>query len=103
MILNSDDSILYAGGGHLSTLQYDYFLGLYDSAGATAVGKALFDYGSLVRDIAYGMGIDSTGKIVLTGSNVTSVTSSTFGRDFRSNPLCRVALSMVVPLDWKLE
>ena len=79
LILNSDDSILYAGGGHLSTLQYDYFLGLYDSAGATAVGKALFDYGSLVRDISYGMGIDSTGKIVLTGSNVTSVTSSTFG------------------------
>ena len=79
MILNSDDSILYSGGGYLSTLEYDYFLGLYDSAGSTAVGKALFDYGSLVKDIAYGMGIDSTGKIVLAGSNVTSVTSSTFG------------------------
>lgn len=79
MILNSDDSILYSGGGHLSTLQYDYFLGLYDSAGATAVGKALFDYGSLVKDISYGMGIDSVGKIVLAGSNVTSITSSTFG------------------------
>jgi uncharacterized delta-60 repeat protein len=79
MILNSDDSILYSGGGYLSTLQYDYFLGLYDSTGSTAVGKALFDYGSLVKDIAYGMGIDSTGKIVLAGSNVTSITSSTFG------------------------
>ena len=79
MILNSDDSILYSGGGYLSTLEYDYFLGLYDSTGSTAVGKALFDYGSLVKDIAYGMGIDSTGKIVLAGSNVTSITSSTFG------------------------
>ena len=79
MILNSDDSILYSGGGYLSTLEYDYFLGLYDSTGSTAVGKALFDYGSLVKDIAYGMGIDSTGKIVLVGSNVTSITSSTFG------------------------
>jgi uncharacterized delta-60 repeat protein len=79
MILNSDDSILYSGGGYLSTLEYDYFLGLYDSTGSTAVGKALFDYGSLVKDISYGMGIDSTGKIVLAGSNVTSVTSSTFG------------------------
>ncbi len=79
MILNSDDSILYSGGGYLSTLEYDYFLGLYDSTGSTAVGKALFDYGSLVKDIAYGMGIDSTGKIVLAGSNVSSVTSSTFG------------------------
>ncbi len=79
MILNSDDSILYSGGGYLSTLEYDYFLGLFDSTGSTAVGKAFFDYGSLVKDISYGMGIDSTGKIVLAGSNVTSVTSSTFG------------------------
>jgi uncharacterized delta-60 repeat protein len=79
MILNSDDSILFSGGGYLSTLEYDYFLGLYDSAGSSAVGKALFDYGSLIKDISYGMGIDSTGKIVLAGSNVTSVTSSTFG------------------------
>jgi uncharacterized delta-60 repeat protein len=79
MILNSDDSILFSGGGYLSTVEYDYFLGLYDSTGSTAVGKALFDYGSLVKDIAYGMGIDSTGKIVLAGSNVTSITSSTFG------------------------
>jgi uncharacterized delta-60 repeat protein len=79
MILNSDDSILFSGGGYLSTLEYDYFLGLYDSAGSSAVGKALFDYGSLIKDISYGMGIDSTGKIVLAGSNLTSVTSSTFG------------------------
>jgi uncharacterized delta-60 repeat protein len=79
MILNSDDSILYSGGGNLTTLEYDYFLGLFDPTGATAVGKAFFDYGSLVKDISYGMGIDSTGKIVLAGSNVTSVTSSTFG------------------------
>ena len=79
MILNSDDSVLYSGGGYLSTLEYDYFLGLYDSTGSTAVGKALFDYGSLVKDISYGMGIDSTGKIVLAGSNVTSITNSTFG------------------------
>ena len=79
MILNADDSILQSGGGYLSTLEYDYFLGLYDSNGSTATGKALFDYGSLVKDISYAMGIDSTGKIVLAGSNVTSITSSTFG------------------------
>jgi len=51
MILNSDDSILYSGGGNLTTLEYDYFLGLFDPTGATAVGKAFFDYGSLVKDI----------------------------------------------------
>lgn len=79
MLLNSDDSILFAGGGYLSTLEYDFILGLYDANGASAVGKALFDYGSLVKDISYGMGVDSTGKIVLVGSNVTSVSSSTFG------------------------
>ena len=79
MILNSDDSILFSGGGYLSTLEYDYFLGLYDAAGTSAVGKALFDYGSLIKDISYGMGVDSTGKIVLAGSSVTSTTSSTFG------------------------
>lgn len=79
MILNSDDSILFAGAGYLSTLEYDYFLGLYDTTGSTAVGKALFDYGSLVKDISYGMGKDSTGKIILAGSNVSSVTNSTFG------------------------
>ena len=79
LVLNSDDSILFAGGGYLSTLEYDYFLGLYDSVGTSAVGKALFDYGSLIKDISYGMGIDSTGKIVMAGSNVTSTTSSTFG------------------------
>jgi len=79
MILKSDDSILFSGGAYLTTLQYDYFLGLFDSTGSTAVGKAFFDYGTLIKDIAYGMGIDSTGKIVLAGSNVSSVTSSTFG------------------------
>lgn len=79
MLLNSDDSILFSGGGHLSTLEYDFFMGLYDNAGATAIGKASFDYGALIKDIAYGMGMDSTGKIILAGSNVTSVTSSTFG------------------------
>lgn len=79
MILNSDDSILFSGGGYLSTLEYDYFLGLYDANGSSAVGKALFDFGSLVKDISYGMGIDSTGKLVLVGSNVTSITNSTFG------------------------
>lgn len=79
MILNSDDSILFSGGGHLTTLEYDYFLGLYDTAGTSAVGKASFDYGALIKDISYGMGMDSTGKIILVGSNITSVTSSTFG------------------------
>lgn len=79
MILKSDDSILFSGGAYLTSTQYDYFLGLFDSAGSTAVGKAFFDYGTLIKDIAYGMGIDSTGKIVLAGSNVSSVTSSTFG------------------------
>lgn len=79
MILNSDDSFLYSGGGYLSTLQYDYFLGLCNPTGTNASGKASFDYGPLVKDIAYGMGVDSTGKIVLAGSNVISSTSSTFG------------------------
>lgn len=79
MILNADDSILYSGGGHLTTLQYDYFLGLYNSSGSTAAGQAFFDYGSLLRDIAYGMGIDSTGKVVLAGSSVANNLNSTFG------------------------
>lgn len=79
MILKSDDSVLFSGGGHLSTLEYDYFLGLINPSGSSVAGKALFDYGVLVKDIAYGMGVDSTGKIILAGSNITSVTSSTFG------------------------
>ncbi|MBC8884025.1 T9SS type A sorting domain-containing protein [Flavobacterium piscinae] len=79
IILNADDSILYSGGGHLTTLQYDYFLGLYNASGSTAAGQAFFDYGSLLRDIAYGMGIDSTGKVVLAGSSVATNLNSTFG------------------------
>lgn len=79
MILNADDSILFSGGGHLTTLEYDYFMGLYDASGASAVGKASFDFGVLIKDIAYGMGMDSTGRIVLAGSNVSSITNSTFG------------------------
>ncbi|WP_291116837.1 T9SS type A sorting domain-containing protein [Flavobacterium sp. UBA6135] len=79
IVLKQDDSFLFSGGGYLTTLQYDYFLGLYNSTGSSAVGKAFFDFGTLFRDIAYGMGEDSTGKIVLVGSNVVSVSSSTFG------------------------
>lgn len=79
MVLNSDDSFLFSGGGNLSSLKYDYFMGLYNTAGTSAIGKAFFDYGTLINDIAYGMGVDSNGKIVMTGSNVTSTTSSTFG------------------------
>lgn len=79
MILNADDSMLFSGGGNLTSTKYDYFLGLYNAAGSTATGKAFFDYGTLINDIAYGMGMDSTGKIVMAGSNVASTTSSTFG------------------------
>lgn len=79
MVLNSDDSFLFSGGGNLSSLKYDYFMGLYNTAGTSAIGKAFFDYGTLINDIAYGMGVDSSGKIVMAGSNVTSTTSSTFG------------------------
>ncbi|WP_126653904.1 T9SS type A sorting domain-containing protein [Chryseobacterium aureum] len=79
MILNPDDSFLFSGGGNLTSTKYDYFMGLYNAAGTSAVGKASFDYGTLINDIAYGMGADSTGKIVMAGSSVSSTTSSTFG------------------------
>ena len=79
LILNSDDSFLFAGGGYLTDLQYDFFLGLYNSSGSTAQGKASFDFATLNKDIIYGSGVDSTGKIVLVGSSVASVSSSTFG------------------------
>ena len=79
MLLNPDDSILFSGGGYLSTLEYDYFLGYYDAAGASAQGKAEFDFGVLKEDVAYGMGMDSAGRIILAGSTITSETSSLFG------------------------
>lgn len=79
LILNSDDSFLFAGGGYLTDLQYDFFLGLYNSSGSTAQGKASFNFATLNKDIIYGSGLDSTGKIVLVGSSVASVSSSTFG------------------------
>lgn len=79
LILNSDDSFLFAGGGYLTDLQYDFFLGLYNSSGSTAQGKASFNFATLNKDIIYGSGVDSTGKIVLVGSSVASVSSSTFG------------------------
>lgn len=78
MLLNSDDSFLFSGGGNLTSTKYDFFMGLYNAAGTSAIGKAFFDYGSLINDIAYGMGMDSTGKIVMAGSSVSSTTSSTF-------------------------
>ncbi|SHJ76086.1 T9SS type A sorting domain-containing protein [Flavobacterium haoranii] len=79
MILNSDDSFLFAGGGYLTDLQYDFFLGLYNATGSTAQGKASFNFATLNKDIIYGTGVDSAGKIVLVGSSVASVSSSTFG------------------------
>ncbi|UMQ41108.1 T9SS type A sorting domain-containing protein [Chryseobacterium sp. Y16C] len=79
MLLNADDSFLFSGGGNLTSTKYDYFLGLYNATGTSVIGKAFFDYGTLINDIAYGMGVDSTGKIVMAGSSVTSTTSSTFG------------------------
>lgn len=79
MILNSDDSFLFAGGGYLTDLQYDFFLGLYNATGSKAQGKASFNFATLNKDIIYGTGVDSSGKIVLVGSSVVSVSSSTFG------------------------
>ncbi|ALR30007.1 hypothetical protein ATE47_05485 [Chryseobacterium sp. IHB B 17019] len=79
MILNADDSFLFSGGGNLTSTKYDYFLGSYNAAGTSAIGRAFFDYGTLINDIAYGMGVDSTGKIVMAGSSATSTTSSSFG------------------------
>lgn len=79
IILNSDDSFLFAGGGYLTDLQYDFFLGLYNTSGSTAQGKASFNFATLNKDIIYDSGVDSTGKIVLVGSSVASVSSSTFG------------------------
>lgn len=76
LILNTDESFLFGGGGHLSTLQYDFIVSLFNASGSTVAGKALFDFGALMRDIAFGMGRDSNGKIVMVGSSFSNTASS---------------------------
>lgn len=78
MLLNSNNEIMMAGGGYISTLRYDFtFFGL-TAAGSIGSLSAVADYGSLLDDVVYGLAKDNNGRFVLAGSS-GSATNKTFG------------------------
>ncbi len=76
MILKSDNSIIMAGGGYVSTLKYDFTLSQLTANGLSGSVSATIDYGSLLDDIAYGLAEDSNGSFVLAGVSGNSTTKS---------------------------
>jgi uncharacterized delta-60 repeat protein len=69
MLLKPDNSILMAGGGYVSTLEYDFTVIELNANGTTGTWSALADWGTLLKDIAYGIAEDNNGDIVLAGSS----------------------------------
>lgn len=77
MTLESDNSIRVAGGGYISTLQYEMTAFEIGANGSSNSWSIAADFGSSLADIAYGMMKDSNGNFVLAGSS-GSTNSKTF-------------------------
>lgn len=77
MTLESDNSIRMAGGGYVSTLQYEMSAFGIDANGSSNSWDIVADFGSSLADIAYAMSKDSNGNYILAGSS-GSTSNKTF-------------------------
>ena len=76
MLLQSDNSIVAAGGGHITTLAYDATLLDISADGTTGSVSGSVYYGTLSDDVAYALAQDVSGKFVMTGSTGSSSSRS---------------------------
>lgn len=68
MILNPDNSFHFSGGGHVSTLKYDFTLFSITNTGSVGPGAGLADYGEFLNDVSYSVAKDLDGSFVMAGS-----------------------------------
>lgn len=68
MILNPDNSFHFSGGGHVTTLKYDFTLFSITAGGAVGPGAGTTDYGTLLNDVSYAVAKDLDGAFVMAGS-----------------------------------
>ncbi|HZG01026.1 MAG TPA: hypothetical protein VEY71_08485 [Chitinophagales bacterium] len=76
MLLQSDNSIVAAGGGHITTLAYDATLLNISADGTSGSVAGSMDYGTLSDDVAYALAQDVNGKFVMAGSTGSSSSRS---------------------------
>lgn len=76
MLLKSNNNILMAGSGHLSTLKYDFTMNEIGSDGSIGSWSTMADWGSLLDDIAYGLAEDNNGHFILAGSSGNATNKS---------------------------
>ncbi len=76
MLLKSNNNILMAGGGFISTIKADFTLLELNSNGSVASWSATADWSSILDDIAYDLAEDNNGKFILAGSSGTNTTKT---------------------------
>ena len=72
MLLKSNNKMLIAGGGSITSIYYDFSVFEAEEDGGVGAWSAKADYGTLLDDIAYGIKEDDNGKFVMAGSTGNS-------------------------------
>ncbi len=76
MKLKTNNNILMAGGGYVTTLRYDFTIIELNADGTAGTWSSKADFDSNLDDIAYGLTEDNNGKFVLAGSSGNTTTKS---------------------------
>jgi uncharacterized delta-60 repeat protein len=76
MILKTNNNILMAGGGYVTTLRYDFTIIELNADGTAGTWSSKADFDSNLDDIAYGLAEDNNGKFVLAGSSGNTTSKS---------------------------
>lgn len=75
LLLNPDDTSLYSGSSRWSATDYKYYFGTV-SSGGTVNSQGSVDFSSSTIDMCYGMAKTADGKIILSGSSISSGSNS---------------------------
>lgn len=75
LILKPDDSLLFSGSSYYSATDYQSYFGSVSSSGTVSVQGSI-SFAANTIDMCYGMGLDSTGKIIIAGSVINSTANT---------------------------
>jgi uncharacterized delta-60 repeat protein len=79
MILQPDDTFLFCGNTRWSSVDYKHYFGRMSTSGGMTHNGTI-DFSSTTIDVAYDMALDSSSKLLMSGSVINSTTStSSFG------------------------
>lgn len=75
MILQPDDTFLFCGNTRWSSVDYKHYFGRMSTSGGMTHNGTI-DFSSTTIDVAYDMALDSSSKLLMSGSVINSTTST---------------------------